>query len=139
MSDSPPQLLLSICCPVTQPCPTLFNPMHYIHQASLSFTVSHSLFKLCPLSPWFHPTISSSVALFSSCPQSSLESGSFPMSRLFASGGQSIGFYVRVYTNILCMCKNLLHKVFTLFKHLQTFYSVLVNTLLSAHFISLPL
>ena len=45
----------------------------------------------CPLSHWCHPTISSSVARFSSCPQSFPESGSFPMSQLFASDGQSIG------------------------------------------------
>ena len=45
----------------------------------------------CPLSRWCHPTISSSVVPFSSCPQSSPASGSFPMSQFFASGGQSIG------------------------------------------------
>ena len=45
----------------------------------------------CPLSQWCHPTISSSVAPFSSCPQSFLASGSLPMSRFFASDGQSIG------------------------------------------------
>ena len=45
----------------------------------------------CPLSPWCHPTISSSVVPFSCCPQSFLASGSFQMSQLFASGGQSIG------------------------------------------------
>ena len=45
----------------------------------------------CPLSQWCHPTISSSVAPFSSCSQSFTASGSFPMSRLSASGGQSIG------------------------------------------------
>ena len=39
----------------------------------------------CPLSQWCHPTISFSVASFSSCPQSFLESGSFPMSQFFAS------------------------------------------------------
>ena len=43
------------------------------------------------LSRWCHPTISSSVVPFSSCPQSFPASGSFPMSQLFASGGQSIG------------------------------------------------
>ena len=43
----------------------------------------------CPLSPWSHPTISSSV--FSSCLQPFPASGSFPMSQFFASGGQSIG------------------------------------------------
>ena len=45
----------------------------------------------CPLSQWCHPTISSSVAPFSSCLQSFPASGSFPMSRLFKSGGQRIG------------------------------------------------
>ena len=45
----------------------------------------------CPLSRWCHPTISSSVVPFSSCPQSFPASGSFPMSQLFTSGGQSIG------------------------------------------------
>ena len=42
-------------------------------------------------SRWCHPAISSSVVPFSSCPQSLLASGSFPMSQLFAWGGQSIG------------------------------------------------
>ena len=45
----------------------------------------------CPLSQWCHPAISSSVVPFSSCPQSFPESGSFQMSQLFASGGQSTG------------------------------------------------
>ena len=47
---------------------------------------SHS----CPLSQWCHPTISSSAAPFSFCLRSFLTSRSFPVSRLFASGGQSI-------------------------------------------------
>ena len=45
----------------------------------------------CPLSQWCHPAISSSVTRFSSCRQSLPASGSFPVSRLFTSGGQSIG------------------------------------------------
>ena len=45
----------------------------------------------CPLIWWWHPTISSSVALFSACPQSFPASGSSPVSWLFASTGQSIG------------------------------------------------
>ena len=45
----------------------------------------------CPSSWWCHRTISSSVIPFSSFPQSFPESGSFPMSLLFASGGKSIG------------------------------------------------
>ena len=43
------------------------------------------------LSQWCHPTISSSVIPFSSCPQSLPASESFPMSQVFASGGQSTG------------------------------------------------
>ena len=45
----------------------------------------------CPLSQWCHSTISSSFISFSSCPQSLPASGSFPMSQLFAWGGQNIG------------------------------------------------
>ena len=45
----------------------------------------------CPSSQWCHPTISSSFVPFSSCPQSFPASGSFPMSQLFTSGGQSTG------------------------------------------------
>ena len=45
----------------------------------------------CPLSQSCHPTISSSVISFSSCPQSFPASGSFPMNQFFTSGGQSIG------------------------------------------------
>ena len=47
----------------------------------------------CPLSQWCHPTTSSSVVPFSSHPQSFPASGSFQMSQLFASGGQSIGSF----------------------------------------------
>ena len=45
----------------------------------------------CPSSRWIHPAISSSVVPFSSCPQSLPASGSFLMSQLFGSSGQSIG------------------------------------------------
>ena len=44
-----------------------------------------------PSSRWCHPAISSSVVPFSSCPQSLPASESFPVSQLFASGGQNIG------------------------------------------------
>ena len=46
---------------------------------------------LCPLSQWCHPTTSSSVIPFSSCPQFFPASGSFQTSQLFTSGGQIIG------------------------------------------------
>ena len=55
----------------------------------------------CPLSRWCHPTISSSVIPFSSCPQSFPASGSFQMSQFFTSGGQSIG--VSASTSVLPM------------------------------------
>ena len=55
----------------------------------------------CPLSGWCHPTISSSVIPFSSCPQSFPSLGPFPVSQLFASGGQSIG--VLASTSVLPM------------------------------------
>ena len=45
----------------------------------------------CPLSPWCHPAISSSIVPFSSCPQSLPASEFFPMSQLFTWGGQSTG------------------------------------------------
>ena len=45
----------------------------------------------CPLSQWCHRAISSSVIPFSSCLQSFPASGSFPISQLFPSGGQTIG------------------------------------------------
>ena len=55
----------------------------------------------CPLSQWCHPGISSSVVLFSSCPQSLPQIGSFQISQLFTSGGQSIG--VSASTSVLPM------------------------------------
>ena len=55
----------------------------------------------CPSSPWCHPAISSSVVPFSSCPQSLPASGSFQMSQLFTSDGQSTG--VSTSTSVLPM------------------------------------
>ena len=60
------------------------TPWTAARQASLSVTNSNS----CPLSRWCHPTISSSVIPFSSCPQSFPASGSVQMSQFFTSGGQ---------------------------------------------------
>ena len=60
------------------------------HQASLSITNSRVYSNSCPLGQWCHPTISSSVIPFSSC-LLSFASGSFPMSQLFESSGQSTG------------------------------------------------
>ena len=81
---------------VLQLCPTLCDPMdwstsrppvlHYLPECSNS----------CPLSQGCCLTISSSAALFSFCLQSFPASGSFPVSQLFTSGGQSIGASVSV-------------------------------------------
>ena len=70
-------------------------------QASLSITNSRVYPNSCPLSQWCNPTTSSSVVPFSFCPQSFPASGSFPMSQLFASGGQSIR--VSASTSVLPM------------------------------------
>ena len=78
-------------CSVAWSCPTLCDPWTAQCHASLSFTVSQSLLQLTFLRSRWDPTISSSVSLFSSCPQSFPASGSFPKSRLFTSGGQNIG------------------------------------------------
>ena len=66
---------------------------------SLSITNSRSLPKLTSIGWWCHPTISSSVVPFSSCPQSFPASGSFQMRQFFASGGRSIG--VSASTSVL--------------------------------------
>ena len=55
----------------------------------------------CPLSRWCHPAISSSIAPFSSWPQSLPASGSFPRSQFFTSGGQ--GIRISSSTSVLSM------------------------------------
>ena len=83
-------------------CVWLFvTPWTAACQASLSITNSRSLLKFISIDRWCHPAISSSVIPFSSCPQSFPASRSFPMSQLFASGGQSIG--VSASTSVLLM------------------------------------
>ena len=59
--------------------------------AALSIINSQSSLKLTSIELWCHPTISSSVVPFSSCPSSLPASEYFPMSQLFAWGGQSTG------------------------------------------------
>ena len=76
---------INCCCSVTQLCLTPWTAAHRPPYPSLSSRVSSDS---CPLSWWCRPTISSFVPAFSFCPQSFPASGSFPMSWLFASGGQ---------------------------------------------------
>ena len=98
--------------------PTLFSSLQFSHSV---VSVSDSLWPHEPLharppcpsptprvhpnpclsSQWCHPTISSPVVPFSSCPQSFPVSGSFQMSQLFTSGGQSIG--ASASTSVLTM------------------------------------
>ena len=82
--QSPSKFCFHCCCSVAKSCVDCstsgFPILHYLQVCS----------DLCPLSQWCHPAISSSVALITSCLQSLPASGSFPMSQLFASGGQSI-------------------------------------------------
>ena len=85
-------MLPKYCCCCSLSCVWLFEtPWTEAHQASLFFTISRVYTNSCPLSQWCHPTISSSVALFSSCLQSFPASRSYLMSQLFSSGGPSIG------------------------------------------------
>ena len=77
----------------------LHEPQHARPPCSSSTPRAHP--NPCPSSRWYHPTISSSVIPFSSCPQIFPASGSFQMSQLFAWGGQSIG--VSASTSVLPM------------------------------------
>ena len=85
---------------------SLFSSVHFSHSVMSDSLRPHGLQHARPPCPsptpgvhsdshpsswWCHPAISSSVIPFSSCPQSLPASESFPMSQLFAWGGQSIG------------------------------------------------
>ena len=89
-------LLSNIChqfSSVARSCLTLSNPMNRstpglpVHHQLPEFTQTH----VHQIGRWCHPAISSSVVPFSSYPQSLPASESFPVSQLFAWGGQSIG------------------------------------------------
>ena len=85
----------SVTSDTLQPHALLHHRLH--SPLSTPGTCSNS----CPSSQWCHPTIPPSVVPFSSCLQSFPASGSFPVSQLFASGGQSIG--VSASTSVLPM------------------------------------
>ena len=90
LPGTPNQWAQGCCCLVAKPHLTLWpHGLQHTRFPCLSLSprvCSNS----CPSSWWCHPTISSSLIPFS-CLQSFRVSGSFPMSRLFISGGQSIG------------------------------------------------
>ena len=81
-----------LCCSVAKLCLTLCDPMDC---STPDFPVLHYLPEFAQIHvhwcQWCHPTVSSSVAPFSSCPQSLPPSGSFPVSQHFVLGGQIIG------------------------------------------------
>ena len=83
------QMFKSSCCPAAKLCPTLCG----LQRARLlGPSLSPGICSIsCPWTLWCHLTISSSAAYFSFCLQSFSASGSFPVSRLFPSGGQSVG------------------------------------------------
>ena len=84
------KLVLCCCCSVAQSNLILCNPMDHSARLPCPSPSPRVCSNVCPLSPWCHPTISPSFIAFSSCLPSSPASGSFLMSRFFASGGQSI-------------------------------------------------
>ena len=80
---------LLLCCLVAKLCSTLCNPMDC---STPSFPLLDYLPEFAQIHVhWISDTISSSVFPLSSCPQSFPATGSFPMSQLISSGGQSIG------------------------------------------------
>ena len=76
---------------VAQSCPTLCDPTLQHARLPCPSPAPEACSNSSPLSWWCHPIISSSVIPFSSCLQSFLASGSFPVSQFFTSGGQTIG------------------------------------------------
>ena len=119
---------------VAQSFPTLCDPWTSAWQASLSIPTPGVYPNSCPLSPWCHATTSSSVVPCSSCPQSFPASGSFQMSQLFASGGQSIG--VLASTSVLPMnTQDWSHLGWTVWISLQTkgLSRVFSNTTVQKH------
>ena len=77
---------------VAQSCPTLCDPHESQHARPPCPSPTPGVYSNPrPSSQWCHPTFSSPVVPFSSCPQSLPASGSFPMSQLFTWGGQSTG------------------------------------------------
>ena len=89
-SDMNKDITFSLVSSVAQSCPTLQpHELQHTRPPCLSSTPGVDS-NSCPLIQSYHPTISSSVILFSSHPQTFPASGFFPMSQFFTPGGQSI-------------------------------------------------
>ena len=90
------------CCSVAHSCPILCDP-HGLQHTRLSCPSPSpgACSNACPLGQWGHPTISYFAIPFSFCLQTFPPSGSFPVSQLFKSGGQSIA--ASAYASVLLM------------------------------------
>ena len=100
---------------VAQSCPTLYNLMNC---STPGLPIHHQFWvhpNPCPSSQLCHPIISSFVVPFSSCPRSFPASGSFLMSHLFASGGQSIGVSTSTLVCVLHFIHSSINGHLTLF------------------------
>ena len=126
-SDTTEQLSTVRFSSVTQLCPTLRpHGLQHTRLPCLSPT-PRACSNSCASSQWCHPTISSSVIPFSFRLQSFPASRSFPMSQLFASGGQSIAVSASAsvllmsiqdrfplgLTSFICLQSKLSHKLIT--------------------------
>ena len=88
---------------VAQSCPTLWPHGLQHTRPPCPSPTPRACSNSCPSSRWCHPTISSSVVPFSSCPQSFPALGSFPMSQFFSSNGRSIGAGASASASVLPM------------------------------------
>ena len=146
-SHVPMNLICCCCCSVTQLSNSLRS--HGLqHDRLPCLSLSPGVFSNSyPLNQWCHPTISSSVIPFASCLQSFPVSGSFPMSQLFQSGGQSIGASASILpkniqdwfpsglTSLISLLSKELSRVFSctaVWKH-QFFGSLYGPTLIAVH------
>ena len=137
---------LCCCCSVPKSCLTLCNPMDLmqVQHAKLPCPSPSPVVcpSSCPMNQWCHPTISSSVVPFSSCCRSFPASGSFPVSWLFVSGGQSIEasdsasvlpksiqgwFPLRLTGLISLLSKGLLYTIMLRKKHNRDFWWCVAN------------
>ena len=147
--------LSTVCiCSVANSCPTLW-PHGLQHTRPPCPSPFPGVYPVsCPLNPWCHPTISSSAISFSSCLQSFPASGSYPVSQLFASSGQSIrpsalasvlpmniqGWYPLGLTGLMSLLSKGLSKVFsstTVWKH--QFFGALPSKRSNSHICTQPL
>ena len=95
--------MLGTCCSVAKSCLTLW-PDGLQHPRLLCPSLSPGVcLSSCPLPWWCHPTLSSSVALFSFCLLSFPASVSSPMSQLFTSSGQSVGASASPSVLLVCI------------------------------------